>query len=199
MIKMGGKTMAFSFFAMLSRMKNIHRWALMRNTRRENISEHSHETAVLAHVLAELTNRHYGGDVDVSRCVMLALYHDAPEILTGDMPTPVKYFNPAIRAAYEDVEAHACDSLLAMLPADMREAYEPWIVQRTTDTERRIVKAADKLSALIKCVEELGQGNREFASARRATERAIRAMDLPAADEFLEQYMPAYELPLDDQ
>lgn len=191
--------MAFSFFAMLSRMKNICRWSLMRNTRQENISEHSHETAVLAHVLAELTNRHYGGDVDVYRCVMLALYHDATEILTGDMPTPVKYFNPAIRAAYEEVEAHACDSLLEMLPEDMRAVYEPWIAQEATPIERRIVKAADKLSALIKCVEELGQGNREFASARRATEQAIRAMELPAAQEFLEQYMPAYELPLDDQ
>ncbi len=191
--------MAFSFFAMLSRMKNIHRWALMRNTRPENISEHSHETAVLAHILAELTNRHYGGDADVARCVMLALYHDAPEILTGDMPTPVKYFNPAIREAYAAVEKNACDSLLGMLPEDMREVYEPWITQMGTPLECRIVKAADKLSALIKCVEELGQGNREFASARRATEQAIRAMDLPAAQEFLENYMPAYELPLDDQ
>ncbi len=191
--------MAFSFFAMLSRMKNIHRWALMRNTRPENISEHSHETAVLAHILAELTNRHYGGDADVARCVMLALYHDAPEILTGDMPTPVKYFNPAIREAYAAVEKNACDSLLGMLPEDMREVYEPWLTQMGTPLECRIVKAADKLSALIKCVEELGQGNREFASARRATERAIRAMDLPAAQEFLENYMPAYELPLDDQ
>lgn len=191
--------MAFSFFAMLSRMKNICRWSLMRNTRQENISEHSHETAVLAHILAELTNRHHGGDVDVSRCVMLALYHDATEIMTGDMPTPVKYFNPAIRAAYEEVEAHACGSLLGMLPEDMRDVYRPWIAQEASDAERRIVKAADKLSALIKCVEELGQGNREFASARRATEQSIRAMALPAAEEFLEQYMPAYELPLDDQ
>lgn len=191
--------MAFSFFAVLSRMKNIHRWALMRNTRQENIAEHSYETAVLAHVLAEVTNRHYGGDVDASRCVMLALYHDATEILTGDLPTPVKYFNPAIRQAYRDVESHAADSLLSMLPQDMQNVYAPWVKQEGTSLEKRIVKAADKLSALIKCVEELGQGNREFASARRSTEQAIREMDLPAALEFLEQYIPAYELPLDDQ
>lgn len=191
--------MAFSFFAVLSRMKNIHRWALMRNTRQENIAEHSYETAVLAHALAEMTNRHHGGDVDVSRCVTLALYHDATEILTGDLPTPVKYFNPAIRQAYRDVEMHAGDSLLAMLPQDMRSVYAPWVKQEGTPLERRIVKAADKLSALIKCVEELGQGNREFASARRATEQAIREMELPAAIEFLELYIPAYELPLDDQ
>ena len=191
--------MAFSFFAVLSRMKNIHRWALMRNTRQENIAEHSYETAVLAHVLAEMTNRHYGGDVDVSRCVTLALYHDATEILTGDLPTPVKYFNPAIRQAYRDVEAHAADSLLSMLPADMQDVYAPWVKQEGDELEKRIVKAADKLSALIKCIEELGQGNREFASARRATEQAIREMNLPAALEFLEQYIPAYELPLDDQ
>jgi len=191
--------MAYSFFAMLSRMKNIRRWALMRNTRSENICEHSHEVAVVAHALALLTNRHYGGQVDPNRCVMLAVYHDVPEILTGDMPTPVKYYNPAIREAYRQVEISACDKLLDMLPQDMREEYSPLLLSEEDSEEHRIVKAADKISALIKCIEEVGQGNREFASARRATEQAIRDMDLPAADEFLELYLPAYELPLDDQ
>lgn len=190
--------MAYSFFAMLSRMKNIYRWALMRNTRLENVSEHSHEVAVLAHVLALLTNRHHGGQVDVQRCVLLALYHDAPEILTGDMPTPVKHGTPAIREAYKQVEKTACEKLLHMLPADLRDEYAQ-VLQPDDCAEMRIVKAADKLSALIKCVEELAQGNREFASARKATERSIRAMHLPAAEEFLEAYLPAYELPLDDQ
>jgi len=191
--------MAYSFFAMLSRMKNIRRWALMRNTRSENICEHSHEVAVVAHALALLTNRHYGGQVDPNRCVMLAVYHDVPEILTGDMPTPVKYYNPAIREAYRQVEISACDKLLDMLPQDMREEYSPLLLSEEDSEEHRIVKAADKISALIKCIEEVGQGNREFASARRATEQAIRDMHLPAADEFLELYLPAYELPLDDQ
>lgn len=191
--------MAYSFFAMLSRMKNIRRWALMRNTRSENICEHSHEVAVVAHALALLTNRHYGGQVDPNRCVMLAVYHDVPEILTGDMPTPVKYYNPAIREAYRQVEVSACDKLLEMLPQDLREEYVPLLLSEEDSEEHRIVKAADKISALIKCIEEVSQGNREFASARRATEQAIRDMHLPAADEFLELYLPAYELPLDDQ
>lgn len=192
--------MEHSFFAMLSRMKNIPRWALMRNTRQENISEHSHEVAVLAHALALLTNAHYGGQVDPAVCVLLAVYHDVPEILTGDMPTPVKYATPAIREAYRQVEQAACNRLLSCLPEELRGEYRPLLTETAgTPEERRIVKAADKLSALIKCVEETGQGNREFAAARRATEKAIRAMQLPAADEFLKNYLPAYDLPLDEQ
>ncbi len=192
--------MAYSFFAMLSRMKNIRRWALMRNTRSENICEHSHEVAVIAHALALITNRRYGGSVDAERCVMLAVYHDVPEILTGDMPTPVKYYNPAIREAYRQVEESACDKLIEMLPADLRGEYDALIRPRDKDSEEmKLVKAADKLSALIKCIEETSQGNREFASARRATEEAIRAMNIPAANEFLANYIPAYELTLDDQ
>ncbi len=192
--------MAYSFFAMLSRMKNIHRWALMRNTRQENICEHSHEVAVLAHALALLTNRHHNGNADPAKCVMLALYHDVPEIITGDMPTPVKYHNPIIRDAYREVESAACDTLVSKLPDDLRADYLALLSgDDASELERRIVKAADKLSALIKCVEELAQGNREFASARRATERSIRELELPAANEFLDLYLPAYELPLDDQ
>lgn len=192
--------MAYSFFAMLSRMKNIHRWALMRNTRAENICEHSHEVAVIAHALALLTNRHYGGHVDAEKCVMLAIYHDVPEILTGDMPTPVKYYNPAIRDAYRQVEESACDKLIEMLPEELQGEYDSLIRPTDTDSEEmRLVKAADKLSALIKCIEETSQGNREFLSARRATEEAIRRMAIPAANEFLETYIPAYELTLDDQ
>ena len=192
--------MSRNFFAMLSRMKYITRWALMRNTRQENICEHSQDVAVLAHALAVLTNRRFGGNVDPGRCALLALYHDAPEILTGDMPTPVKYYNPAIREAYGLVEDVAADKLLTMLPEDMRPEYTPLLKQDGSwPEERRLVKAADKLSALIKCVEESGQGNREFISARRSTEESIRAMGIPAADCFLEEFLPAYELTLDEQ
>ena len=192
--------MAYSFFAMLSRMKNIRRWALMRNTRSENICEHSHEVAVIAHALALITNRHYGGNVDAEKCVMLAVYHDVPEILTGDMPTPVKYYNSAIREAYRQVEEFACNKLIEMLPADLRGEYDALIRPQDKDSEEmKLVKAADKLSALIKCIEETSQGNREFASARRATEEAIRGMNISAANEFLTNYIPAYELTLDDQ
>lgn len=190
--------MAYSFFAMLSRMKNIYRWALMRNTRRENIAEHSHEVAVLAHALALLHNRLGEEPVDPARCVMLAVYHDVPEILTGDMPTPVKYGNPTIREAYRQVEQSACEKLLGMLPKDLQGEYGTLLAEGDS-MEHRLVKAADKLSALIKCIEELSQGNREFASARRATEQSIRQMGLPAAEAFLDDYLPAYELPLDDQ
>ena len=194
------KHMGRNFYAVLSRMKYITRWALMRNTRQENICEHSYDVAVLAHALAVLTNRRFGGRVDEGRCVLLALYHDAPEILTGDMPTPVKYDNPAIRDAYKQVEAVSAGKLLSMLPEDLQEDYGPlFFAGDGWEQEKRLVKAADKLSALIKCVEELGQGNRDFLSARRSTEQAIRAMGLPAADCFLEEFLPAYELTLDEQ
>ena len=190
--------MSRNFYAVLSRMKYIDRWALMRNTREENLCEHSYETAVLAHALATLTNRRFGGRVDVGRCVLLALYHDASEILTGDMPTPVKYYNPAIRDAYKQVEAVAADKLLSMLPEDLQDEYRP-LIGETADMEHRLVKAADKLSALIKCVEEERMGNREFAKARQATFDAVRALGLPAADCFLDEFLPAYELTLDEQ
>ena len=190
--------MSRNLYAVLSRMKYIDRWALMRNTREENLCEHSYETAVLAHALATLTNRRFGGRVDVGRCVLLALYHDASEILTGDMPTPVKYYNPAIRDAYKQVEAVAADKLLSMLPEDLQDEYRP-LFGETADMEHRLVKAADKLSALIKCVEEERMGNREFAKARQATFDAVRALGLPAADCFLDEFLPAYELTLDEQ
>lgn len=195
--------MGWNFFAILSRMKYITRWALMRNTRQENICEHSQDVAVLAHGLAVLTNRRFGGRVDEGRCVLLALYHDAPEIFTGDLPTPVKYYNPAIRDAYRQVESVSANKLLSMLPDDLRQDYQGLLLPQEAATgypeEYRLVKAADKLSALIKCVEELKQGNREFQQARRATEESIRQMHIPAADCFLEEFLPAFELTLDEQ
>ena len=192
--------MSGHFFAILSRMKYITRWALMRNTRQENLCEHTQDVAVLAHGLAVLQNRRFGGSVDAGRCVLLALYHDAPEILTGDLPTPVKYANPAIRDAYCQVEDVSANKLLSMLPEDMRPEYREFFFPgEDLAEERRIVKAADKLSALIKCVEEQGQGTREFDQARRSTEAAIRAMHLPAADCFLDEFLPAFELTLDEQ
>ncbi len=188
-----------TFYASLARMKYISRWSLMRNNREENLSEHSFDTAVLAHALALLTNTRFGGRVDEGMCVMLALYHDASEILTGDLPTPVKYDNPAIREAYKSLETVACDKLLSMLPDDLRASYTPYFTEEGLDEERRLVKAADKLSALIKCIEELSQGNAEFSGARAATERAVRAMHLPAADCFLEEFIPAFAMTLDEQ
>lgn len=189
--------MKYAFYAMLSRMKNISRWSLMHNTRKENICEHSHEVAVLAHALALLQNRLFGGSVNVEQCVLAALYHDATEILTGDMPTPVKYDNPAIRDAYKQVEDIAANKLLSLLPPELESEYHSLLLPEKSE-EQRIVKAADKLSALIKCVEELKQGNKEFSKARKATEKSLREMKLEAADYFLQHCLPAYELTLDD-
>lgn len=191
--------MSSSFYAMLSRMKHINRWALMRNTREENLCEHSQDVAVIAHALAVITNTRFGGQVDVGECVTAALYHDASEILTGDLPTPVKYDNPAIQDAYKQLESVACDKLLTMLPDDLRIAYAPYFSETIGEEEQRIVKAADKIAALIKCVEELAGGNAEFKEARRSTEEAVRAMKLPAADQFLEEFLPAFSLTLDEQ
>ncbi|MDD2363119.1 MAG: 5'-deoxynucleotidase [Oscillospiraceae bacterium] len=192
--------MGFYFFAMLSRMKYITRWALMRNIRTENISEHTNDVAVLSHALAVLTNRRFGGNVDVTKCVLIALYHDAPEILTGDMPTPVKYYNSSIREAYKQVEKVSGEKLLSMLPQDLVDEYEPLIIDDGRwQEERLIVRAADKLSALIKCIEEQSQGNHEFDKARRSNEKAVRDMKLPAADCFLEEFLPSYKLTLDEQ
>lgn len=192
--------MGYNFYAMLSRMKYITRWALMRNTRTENISEHTNDVAILSHALAVLTNRRFNGKVNVSQCVLLAMYHDAPEILTGDMPTPVKYFNPVIRDAYRQVESVSSRKLLSMLPEDIREEYEPlFLPGNQWKEERKLVKAADKIAALIKCVEELGQGNNEFKEARRSIEESIHKLKIPAAECFLEEFLPAFELTLDEQ
>lgn len=192
--------MNYSFFAMLSRMKYINRWALMRNTQTENICEHSHDVAVLAHALALLQNQRFGGKVDVQACVMLSVYHDTPEILTGDLPTPVKYENPAIREAYRQVETVSTNKLLSLLPEDMESEYRRWLLpdRETMRDELEIVKAADKLAALIKCIEEIKQGNREFVKARQSTELTLRDMKLPAVDCFLKEFLPAYELTLDE-
>ena len=188
--------MAHNFFPMISRMKYINRWGLMRNTQPENIQEHSHQVAVLAHALAVIQNKHYGGQVDPGAVAVAALYHDASEILTGDMPTPIKYDNPAIRKAYKDVEAVAERKLLDMVPAELQRAYEPMLTGPGGDMER-LVKAADKLSAYIKCVEELKAGNHEFREAAAQTRRALDDYDLPEVAYFLDTFMDSFSLTLD--
>lgn len=187
------------FFAMLSRMKYISRWGLMRNTRPENICEHSHEVAVLAHALALLQNHRFGGTADPARAALLGLYHDSSEILTGDLPTPVKYYNPAIKTAYKQVESVAGRKLLSMLPPDLQEDYAPLLEPSPQDAPLwRIVKAADKISALIKCIEEEKAGNHEFVQAEKTLRAAISDMHLPEADCFVEEFLPAYQLTLDE-
>jgi len=196
----GGNEM-FHFYAMLSRMKYINRWGLMRNTRSENLCEHSFETAVLAHALAVLRNTRFGGHADPERTAVLALFHDASEILTGDLPTPVKYYNPKIRTAYREVEAVAQNKLLSLLPDDLKPSYEP-VLAANGDSDRDLlplVKAADKLSAIIKCMEESRMGNTEFSKAEATLLQAVRDMHLPEADCFVEEFLPSYRLTLDEQ
>ena len=189
------------FFAMLSRMKYINRWGLMRNTRNETICEHSLDTAILAHALAVLRNRRFGGNVNPEKAALLAIFHDAPEILTGDLPTPIKYYNPTIRTAYQEVERMAEDRLLAYLPDDFRPDYKALLHQETAENEELLplVKAADKLSALIKCVEERAMGNAEFLRAEQTIRTAIAELHLPEADCFVEEFLPSYSLTLDEQ
>jgi len=189
-----------AFFGALMRMKYITRWALMRNTRPENICEHSYDVAVLTHALATLENTRFGGDVQVEKAVMIALYHDVPEILTGDMPTPIKYVSPVMRDAYKQVESSAIDSILGLLPDDLRPQYGAlFSPDNDLATEKRFVKAADKLSALIKCEEELKQGNTEFKSARDTTEARLREMQIKAVDCFLAEFLPPCRMTLDEQ
>ena len=185
------------FFAYISRMRFIQRWALMRNTAPENVQEHSHQTAVLAHALAVIRNEKFGGHVDAGAVAAAALYHDASEILTGDMPTPIKYHNPAIRSAYKDVEAVAERKLLDMLPEELRGAFAPALTDVDPEV-RRLVKAADKLSAYIKCVEELKAGNNEFREAAVQTRRALEGYAMPEVDYFLETFMASFSLTLDE-
>ena len=189
--------MAYHFFPMIARMRYINRWGLMRNTDPENIQEHSHMVAVLAHALAVIHNEKFGGQVDPGTVAVAALYHDASEILTGDMPTPIKYDNPDIQSAYKAVEAVAEQKLLSMLPPDLRGAYDE--VLTIPDPEvRALVKAADKLSAYLKCVEELKAGNTEFARARETIAAQLRDIDLPELHEFMREFAGTFELSLDE-
>ncbi|MBQ7001305.1 MAG: 5'-deoxynucleotidase [Oscillospiraceae bacterium] len=189
--------MANEFYALMGRMRYITRWGLMRNTFSENISEHSHMTAVLAHALALIRRDILNLPTpDPDRCAVAALYHDASEILTGDLPTPIKYYNPEIKQAYKQVEWVAGNRLLDMLPAQLRKSYEHYVLE---DEEALLpfVKAADKLSAHIKCLEEQKAGNTEFDTAAKQTWDSMKAMDRPELDWFLDNCLGAFALNLD--
>jgi 5'-deoxynucleotidase len=189
----------YHFFAMISRMKYINRWSLMRNSHSENLSEHSMEAAAVAHALVSIHNRRFGGSLNAERAALLGLYHDAPESLTGDMPTPVKYHSPKLREAYKSVEDNACLTLINMLPEDLRGAYKPFFFPAPIDAELwKYVKAADKICALTKCIDEKKAGNSEFEKAADSIRKAISEMRLPEAECFLEEFLPSYSLTLDE-
>lgn len=188
-----------NFYAMISRMKYIERWSLMHNTRRENISEHSLDVSILAHALAVIGNMRCGKTLNVEKAALIGLYHDASEIITGDMPTPIKYSSDDMRQLFHGVEDAACERMLSMLPEDMRSAYRGIFFEKEEDSYLwKLVKAADKLSAYIKCIEELSGGNQEFSSAKETTYKALLDMGLPELKIFMEEFLPAYGKNLDE-
>ena len=190
--------MSDNFFAYISRMRYIGRWSLMRNSLPENIQEHSHMVAVIAHALGVIRRDVFGVPCDPNEAAAVALYHDASEILTGDLPTPIKYHSADIMGAYKQVEKIACDKLLATLPAELRPAYEELMTGETQERLHELVKAADKLSAYIKCIEERKAGNNEFLSAEKQTRAILEASPLPEVGYFLEHFIPAFEKNLDE-
>ena len=189
--------MSYSFFACLSRLKLIRRWALMRNTVPENDAEHSLQVAMIAHAIAVIARDRYGKPVDPEHILSLAVYHDATEVMTGDLPTPVKYHNDELRGAYHRLEALSADRLLRLLPEDMQPAFSPYLKQES-GYDHSLVKAADRISAYIKCMEEQRAGNREFDYAAENIRRSIADIDLPEVGDFLRDFLPAFDKTLDE-
>ncbi|BBU96423.1 MULTISPECIES: 5'-deoxynucleotidase [Providencia] len=187
------------FFAHLARMKLIHRWPLMRNVRTENVSEHSLQVAMVAHALAIIKNRRFGGQVNAERIAMLAMYHDASEVITGDLPTPIKYHNQQIAHEYKKIEKFAQQKLLEMLPEELQDDFRELIIEDLqTDEEHSLVKQADSLCAYLKCLEELSAGNSEFKLAKKRLEKILEERKSPEMDYFMEKFVPGFKLSLDE-
>ena len=192
-----------NFFAILSRMKYVNRWGLMRNLRSESLSDHTLDVIFIAHALAVIANTYYGAAIDEGRVALLAAFRDAPEIITGDLPTPVKYYDPGIKKAYDNVESSVKDRMLSELPEEMQFSYDVLMNPDMDDEEDALimqyVKAADKISALIKCIEEEQSGNKDFAAAKEATQKKIDELHMPEVDFFMDYFLPGYYLTLDEQ
>ncbi len=190
---------SFHFFAFLSRMKYINRWGLMRNTYTENIQEHSLQVAIIAHGLAVIKNTYFSGEVNPERVAILAMFHDCNEIITGDMPTPIKYYNPQISKIYKDIEDISKEKIISMLPEEMADEYYSLFFKNPDDMKCwKLVKAADRISAYIKCVEEVKVGNNEFKKARETILQSILEIDLPEVGYFMEKFIPSFNLSLDE-
>lgn len=187
----------YHFFAYLSRLKLIRRWGLMRSTQAENDAEHSLQVAMIAHGLAVIGRERYGRPVEPEHVLALAVYHDATEVITGDLPTPVKYHSAALRTSYAQVESLAAQRLAAMLPEDMQGAFAPYLAQKDDDAHR-LVKAADRISAYVKCMEEQRAGNREFDAAGEKILQSIREIDLPEVRDFMAEFVPSFNVTLDE-
>lgn len=189
----------YHFFSYMAKMKHIKRWGIMRNTREENIQEHSLQAAMIAHALAVIKNKLFGGNVDAERVMAVAVYHEAGEVITGDLATPIKYFNPEIKSAYKQIERVAEQKLVAMLPDEIKGEYEKLILGREEDKEvYALVKAADRICAYIKCIEELSAGNREFEKAQKTILASIENLDMPEVKYFMDKFIPSFELSLDE-
>ena len=190
--------MKYDIFAYLNRMKYIKRWSLMRSHESENVLEHTAQVSVIAHALAEIKNKYFGGDVDVLKVVLYSQYHETGEVITGDLPTPIKYFNKEINHAYKDIERGACQKLLSTLPEELREVYEPYVLADEESEEYKIMKSADKISAYIKCVEEIKSGNSEFKKAKDSILKEINKSDRDEVKFFMKNVAPIYLCSLDE-
>lgn len=188
----------FKFWAFLNRMKLIKRWSLMHSVKEENIMEHSWQVTTIAHALALIKNKMFEGNVDEKTVVLLAQYHETGEVITGDLPTPIKYFNPEIRDAYKDLEHEACERLLKMLPTEIEDEYKKYVLPDTKTYEYKLVKYADRISAYLKCVDELKLGNKEYKKAMASIKAELIAVDAPEVKYFLKNIAPAFELTLDE-
>ncbi|MBR2341251.1 MAG: 5'-deoxynucleotidase [Clostridia bacterium] len=190
--------MRYDFYAFMDRMKYIKRWQLMRSEREENIMEHSQSVTLLAHALATIRNKCFGGNVDVAKTVLYAVYHETSEVVTGDLPTPIKYYNKNIHGAYKELERSACENMVKKLPEPMREEISPYVLADEESEEYKIVKAADRLSAYIKCLEELRSGNSEFSRAKKTIEEDLLSRDMPEIRYFFEKFIYSFTLSLDE-
>ncbi|MBR2480016.1 MAG: 5'-deoxynucleotidase [Clostridia bacterium] len=190
--------MAYNFYAYLNRMKYIKRWSLMHSIVNENIMEHSEQVAQIAHALAMINNKIYGGNANADRCVTLAVFHECSEVITGDLPTPIKYYNEEIKVAYKDLEAVANNKLLTMLPEEFRLDYKDVIDPNTDTIEYKLSKSADKISAYVKCLEELKSGNKEFQKAEKSIKKELENSPLPEVKYFMENFIPGFKKTLDE-
>ena len=190
--------MKHGFYAYMDRMKYIKRWQLMRSTREENIMEHTQEVTVIAHALAVIHNEVFGGNADILKTVLYAVYHETAEVMTGDLPTPIKYYNQSIQGAYKELEKSACEKIVNTLPKEMQNSLAPFVLADEDSIEYKLMKCADRLSAYVKCLEELRSGNGEFAKAKKSIEDDLHSRKMPEVEYFFEKFIPSYLLTLDE-
>ncbi len=190
--------MKYDFYAFMDRMKYIKRWQLMRSVREENIMEHSQQVAMFAHALAVINNKVFGGNADAEKAVLYAVYHECSEVMTGDMPTPIKYFNQSILGAYKNLEDTACDKLLTTIPQELRDEFALCIKPKADSYEYSLMKAADRLAAYVKCLEELRYGNKEFIKAEKSIKKDLLSRKMPEVDYFFENFIESFNLSLDE-